>query len=68
VFNTVRQLRDEEDVPVYFSVDTGASVYVNTTAEYVDEVEAAVADCGVNTRVWEVGGPAQVLDEREALF
>ena len=67
VFNAVRELR-EEGVPVYFSVDTGASVYVNTTAEHVDRVEAAVADCGVDTRVWEVGGPARVLDPDEALF
>ena len=67
IFNTVRELRDG-GVPVYFSVDTGASVYVNTTAEYVDEVESAIADCGVDTRVWEVGGPARVLDDSEALF
>jgi len=68
IFNAVRELRTEEDVPVYFSVDTGASVYVNTTAEYVDLVEEAVADCGVDTRQWKVGGPAQVLDESDALF
>jgi len=67
IFNAVRELR-EEGVPVYFSVDTGASVYVNTTAEYVDRVEETVAECGVDTRVWEVGGPARVLDESEALF
>ncbi|WP_436901363.1 phosphomevalonate decarboxylase MvaD [Halovenus halobia] len=67
IFNTVRELRDN-GVPVYFSVDTGASVYVNTTADHVDEVEAAIADCGVETRVWRVGGPAQILDESEALF
>ena len=68
IFNTVRELREEEDVPVYFSVDTGASTYVNTTAEHVDRVEEAVADCGVDTRIWEVGGPAEVLDGSEALF
>ena len=68
VFNAVRALRTEADVPAYFSVDTGASTYVNTTAEYVDRVEAAVADCGVDTRVWRVGGPAEVLDESDALF
>ena len=37
-------------------------------SDAVDDVEAAVADCGVDTRVWEVGGPATVLDESEALF
>jgi len=68
IFNAVRELREEEDVPVYFSVDTGASTYVNTTEQYVDRVEAAVADCGVDTRVWEVGGPATVLDDDQALF
>jgi len=67
IFNAVRELR-EDDVPVYFSVDTGASVYINTTADYVDRVEETVADCGVDTRVWEVGGPARILDESEALF
>jgi phosphomevalonate decarboxylase len=67
IFNAIRELR-EDGVPVYFSVDTGASVYVNTTAEHVDRVEGAVADCGVDTRVWEVGGPARVLAESEALF
>jgi phosphomevalonate decarboxylase len=68
VFNAVRELRRERDVPAYFSVDTGASVYVNTTAAHAADVEEAVADCGVETTVWEVGGPAQVRDESDALF
>ncbi len=67
IFNTVRELR-EDGLPVYFSVDTGASVYVNTKRAHVDRVEHAVADCGVETRVWELGGPAQVLPDGEALF
>jgi phosphomevalonate decarboxylase len=67
VFNAVRALR-AEDVPVFFSTDTGASVYVNTTTEYVDRVESAVADCGVETQVWEVGGPAEVRPATDALF
>ncbi|MFB6184116.1 MAG: phosphomevalonate decarboxylase MvaD [Haloarculaceae archaeon] len=68
VFDAVRRLRTEEDVPAYFSVDTGASVYVNTREPHVDTVEAAVADCGVETRTWAVGGPARVLDAEQALF
>jgi phosphomevalonate decarboxylase len=67
IFEAVRDLR-EEGVPVYFSTDTGATVYVNTKAEYVDRVEATVAEQGVETMTWEVGGPAQVLDESAALF
>ena len=67
VFETVRDLR-EDGVPVYFSTDTGASVYVNTTEEYVDRVEGEIADLGIGTRIWEVGGPATVLGADEALF
>ncbi len=67
IFNAVRRLRREDDIPVYFSVDTGASVYVNTRSAYVDRVEAAVADCGVDTHIWEVGGPARILED-DALF
>ncbi|WP_254862126.1 phosphomevalonate decarboxylase MvaD [Halovivax gelatinilyticus] len=62
VFNTVRELR-EEGIPAYFSTDTGASVYVNTTAEYVEEVEEAVSDTGVSTTTWSVGGPAKLLED-----
>jgi len=69
IFETVRDLREDDGVPVYFSTDTGATVYVNTTAEHADEVEAAVAGCGVDTEVWEVGGPARVVDDdADALF
>ena len=67
IFETVRNLR-EEGVPAYFSTDTGATVYINTRPEHVETVEEAIADCGVETRVWEAGGPAKVLDEDEALF
>ncbi|KZN24018.1 diphosphomevalonate decarboxylase [Haladaptatus sp. R4] len=68
IFDTVRELRNEEGVPAYYSTDTGASVYINTTAEYVDEVEDAIADCGVETMSWKVGGPARILPEEDALF
>jgi phosphomevalonate decarboxylase len=67
VFDAVRELR-AEGLPAYFSTDTGASVYVNTTADHADRVESAVADTGVSTNVWNVGGPATVLDESEAVF
>ncbi|MFB6110166.1 MAG: phosphomevalonate decarboxylase MvaD [Halodesulfurarchaeum sp.] len=67
IFETVRQLR-EKGVTAYFSTDTGATVYANTRAEDVDRVESEIADLGVETRVWEVGGPATVLPESAALF
>ena len=68
IFNRVRELREDEDIPVYFSTDTGASVYVNTTEEHAEYVEEEIADCGVSTTVWDVGGPAKLLDEEKHLF
>jgi phosphomevalonate decarboxylase len=67
VFDAVRTLRTE-GVPVYFSTDTGASVYVNTTVDHVDRVESAVADRDVDTEVWKVGGPAEIRPADDALF
>lgn len=67
VFEAVRDLR-ESGVPAWFSTDTGATVYVNTDADHVDDVEEAIAATGVDTRVWEVGGPARILDDGAALF
>ena len=43
-------------------------MYVNTLADHVDEVEGRIGEIGIDTDVWEVGGPARVLDESEALF
>jgi phosphomevalonate decarboxylase len=67
IFDAVRDLRDG-GVPAYFSTDTGATVYVNTTADHASAVEEKVAETGIETRVWEVGGPATVLSESAALF
>lgn len=67
IFQTVRALR-EEDIPAYFSTDTGASVYVNTTVEHAETVESAIADCGVNTHSWKVGGPARIINADRGLF
>jgi phosphomevalonate decarboxylase len=43
-------------------------VYVNTKADHAERVESAIQDCGVETMVWQVGGPASVLGADEALF
>ncbi len=67
VFNAVRELR-EDGVPVYFSTDTGASVYVNTREACVDRVQDRIAEIGIKTDVWQVGGPAEILTSGESVF
>lgn len=68
IFNRVRELRAKADIPVYFSTDTGASVYVNTTADHAEHVEREIAALDIQTDLWKVGGPAKILDSQESLF
>jgi phosphomevalonate decarboxylase len=57
-----RDLR-ENGIPVFFSSDTGATAYLNTTAEYADEVANEVEAVGVESRIWQVGGRAEIIDD-----
>ncbi len=62
VIMAVKRMR-EEGVPAFFSIDTGATVYVNTPPDHVEEVEAGIRELGVRTmRCW-VGGPARVVND-----
>ncbi|MFB6184509.1 MAG: diphosphomevalonate decarboxylase [Haloarculaceae archaeon] len=62
LLRTARRLR-EDGVPVYFSTDTGATAYLNTTAAYADRVADRIETLGVETDVWRVGGGPERLDE-----
>jgi phosphomevalonate decarboxylase len=62
VILAVRRLR-EAGVPAFFSIDTGATVYVNTFPDHVDEVSRSIEELGMETIRCTVGGPAR-LDDR----
>lgn len=64
VMEAVRKLRDD-GVPVHFSIDTGATAYLNTTAEHEKTVAAAVKDIpGVADVLHLVpAGPATLVDD-----
>lgn len=67
IMRAVPKWRMEDNIPAYYSIDTGATVYVNTFKDYKDEVInrlyeleiELVLDCGV--------GPCAHLDD-EHLF
>ena len=61
VILAVRRMR-EEGVPAFFSIDTGASVYVNTVPEKVEEVESQIRALGVDVLRCEVGGGARTVE------
>lgn len=58
----VRKMRTE-GIPAYFSIDTGATVYVNTEPKRVDEVEARIMALGIDTLKCGVGGNAMTTEE-----
>ena len=62
VIHAVKRMR-EEGVPAFFSIDTGATVYVNTFPDRVDAVESRVRDLGIQTIRCHVGGPARALED-----
>ncbi len=61
----VRKMR-EEGLPAYFSIDTGATVYVNTHPSRTDEVEQRIKALGIETLKCGVGGSSWIV--REHLF
>ena len=59
--HAVRRLR-KAGTPCYFSIDTGATVYVNTLPEHVEQVEGAIRDIPGCDQVLRLGvGPAAAL-------
>ncbi|MEK6985833.1 MAG: diphosphomevalonate decarboxylase [Candidatus Thermoplasmatota archaeon] len=64
VMERVRRLR-KAGVPVWFSIDTGATAYLNTTAAHEKGVAAAVADIPGVARLLHLrpAGPAHLTDK-----
>ena len=58
----VKRMRDE-GIPAYFSIDTGATVYVNTLPEHVRAVRDRVRELGVETMECSVGGAARTTED-----
>ncbi len=65
VILAVRKMRDA-GIPAFFSIDTGATVYVNTLPGRGPEVQARIEELGIRTIPCRVGGAARVVED--ALF
>jgi len=63
IINEVRRLRREDEIPAFFSLDTGPSVFVNTTPEALPRVKRALNHLTNNLVVSPPGGPAEILDK-----
>ncbi len=58
----VKKMR-EENIPAFFSIDTGATVYINTFPDKIEEVESQIKELGLETLRCYVGGPARLTNE-----
>src|SRR4030066_217319 len=58
----VRKMRSES-LEAYFSIDTGATVYVNTAPKNVKEVERRIKVLGIETLTCGAGGAARITEK-----
>ena len=61
VMEEVRRLREEEMVPVWYSLDTGPSVFINTTRKAASKVERRIRALAENVISSDPGGPAEII-------
>jgi phosphomevalonate decarboxylase len=60
IMDEVRRLRDEEVLPVWYSLDTGPSVFINTTPKAASRVERRIRALADNLISSDPGGPAEI--------
>ncbi|MDD1747347.1 MAG: hypothetical protein LUQ16_06270, partial [Methanomassiliicoccales archaeon] len=58
----VKRMR-QEGLAAFFSIDTGATVYINSRLQDVKEVRSRIEALGIETIQCSVGGPARVVTE-----
>jgi phosphomevalonate decarboxylase len=61
IMEEVRRLRDEEHVPVWYSLDTGPSVFINTTPKAALKVERRIKTLADKVIASDPGGPAEMI-------
>ncbi len=61
IMDEVRRLREEEGVPVWYSLDTGPSVFINTTPKAASKVERRIRTLDDNVVSSDPGGPAEII-------
>ena len=63
IMEAVRKLREEDEVPVWYSLDTGPSVFINTTRRAANKVEKTIRSL-TDMAIWsEPGGPAELVSQ-----
>jgi len=61
IIEEVRRLREEELIPVWYSLDTGPSVFINTTPKAASKVERRIRALTNSVISSDPGGPAEIV-------
>jgi len=61
IMDEVHRLRVEEMVPVWYSLDTGPSVFINTTPKAASKVERRIRTLSDDVISSDPGGPAEIM-------
>lgn len=61
IIDEVQRLREEENAQAWFSLDTGPSVFVNTTFKDAPLVHRRIRQIAKGTILSELGGPAETI-------
>jgi len=61
IMDEIRRLREEETVPVWYSLDTGPSVFINTTPKTASKVERRIKALAENVISSDPGGAAEII-------
>jgi phosphomevalonate decarboxylase len=61
IMDEVRRLRDEDRVPVWYSLDTGPSVFINTEPKAASKVERRIRTLADKVIPSDPGGPAEII-------
>ena len=61
IMNEIHRLREEELVPVWYSLDTGPSVFINTTPKAASKVERRIRELADTILSSDPGGAAEII-------
>ncbi len=59
IINFVKQ-KQKEKIPVYYSMQTGPSIFINTNSDYIDEIYSEISEMGFNAIKSSVGDSVRI--------
>ena len=59
IINFVKQ-KQKEKIPIYYSMQTGPSIFINTNSDYIDEIYSEISEMGFNAIKSSVGDSVRI--------